>query len=461
MTAHPNSLQARDIAYQFHPNTNLRRHERVGPIIIDRGEGIYVYDDQGRQYIEALAGLWSVGVGFGEKRLVDAAAKQMAKLPYYHTFTHKSHEPSIELAEKLVKLSPPGLDHVFFTNSGSEANDTVVKMVWYYNNALDRPLKKKFIARNGGYHGITVVAGSLTGLQVNQRGFDLPLPFAKHVTCPHHYRFAKEGETEEQFSTRLAEELEAKILEEGPETVAAFIGEPLIGAGGVLPPPKGYWPKMQAVCRKYDVLVVADEVINGFGRLGKMFASEHYGIEPDILVCSKQITSSYLPLSAILMSDRIYQVIADQSEKLGTFGHGFTTSGHPVATAVALENLAIIEERDLVGNVNRVGPYMQKRLREFADHPLVGEVRGDGLIAAVELVADKKTKARFDPPGKVGFYAFEKGHEHGLIARAVGDSICFCPPLIITEAQIDDMVARFAATLEDTEAWVAAGMPAS
>jgi 4-aminobutyrate--pyruvate transaminase len=359
MTAHPNSLQARDIAYQFHPNTNLRRHERVGPIIIDRGEGIYVYDDQGRQYIEALAGLWSVGVGFGEKRLVDAAAKQMAKLPYYHTFTHKSHEPSIELAEKLVKMSPAGLDHVFFTNSGSEANDTVVKMVWYYNNALDRPLKKKFIARNGGYHGITIVAGSLTGLPANQRGFDLPLPFAKHVTCPHHYRFAKDGETEEQFSTRLAEELEAKILEEGPETVAAFIGEPLIGAGGVLPPPKGYWPKMQAVCRKYDVLVVADEVINGFGRLGKMFASEHYGIEPDILVCSKQITSSYLPLSAILLSDKIYQVIADQSERLGTFGHGFTTSGHPVATAVALENLAIIEERDLIGNVNRVGPHMQ------------------------------------------------------------------------------------------------------
>jgi 4-aminobutyrate--pyruvate transaminase len=461
MTAHPNSLQARDIAYQFHPNTNLRRHERVGPIIIDRGEGIYVYDDQGRQYIEALAGLWSVGVGFGEKRLVDAAAKQMAKLPYYHTFTHKSHEPSIELAEKLVKMSPAGLDHVFFTNSGSEANDTVVKMVWYYNNALDRPLKKKFIARNGGYHGITIVAGSLTGLQVNQRGFDLPLPFAKHVTCPHHYRFAKEGETEEAFSTRLAEELEAKILEEGPETVAAFIGEPLIGAGGVLPPPKGYWPKMQAVCRKYDVLVVADEVINGFGRLGKMFASEHYGIEPDILVCSKQITSSYLPLSAILLSDKIYQVIADQSEKFGTFGHGFTTSGHPVATAVALENLAIIEERDLIGNVNRVGPYMQKALRKFADHPLVGEVRGDGLIAAVELVADKKTKAKFDPPGKVGFYFFEKGHEHGLITRPVQDSICFCPPMIITEAQIDEMVARFAATLEDTEAWIAAGMPAT
>jgi 4-aminobutyrate--pyruvate transaminase len=460
MTALPNSLHARDIAYHFKPNTNLRRHERVGPVIIDRGSGIYVYDDQGREYIEALAGLWSVGVGFGEPRLVEAAARQMAKLPYYHVFTHKAHEPSIELAEKLVKMSPEGLDHVQFTNSGSEANDTVVKIVWYYNNALDRPAKKKFIARNGGYHGITIVAGSLTGLQANQRGFDLPLPFVKHVSSPHYYRSAQEGETEEAFSERLAAELEATILAEGPETVAAFIGEPLMGAGGVVPPPKGYWQKMQEVCRKYDVLVVADEVINGFGRLGTMFACEYYGIKPDIMVVSKQITSSYLPLSAILISDKIYQAVADQSERFGSFGHGFTTSAHPVATAVALENLAIIEERDLVANAKKVGAHMQKRLREFADHPLVGEVRGVGLIAAVELVADKATKAKFDPPGKVGFYFFEKGHEHGLIIRAVQDSICFCPPMIITEEQVDEMIARFAATLEDVEAWIAAGMPA-
>ncbi|CAM5762080.1 putative aminotransferase y4uB [Labrys miyagiensis] len=455
----PNSLHARDIAYQIHPYTNARRHERIGPIVIERGSGIHVYDDQGHEYIEALAGLWSVAVGFGESRLVEAAARQMAKLPYYHTFSHKSHEPSIELAEKLVNLSPAGLDHVFFTNSGSEANDTVVKFVWYYNNALGRERKKKFIARNGGYHGITVASGSLTGLQVNQRGFDLPLPFVRHVTCPHHYRFAEAGESEEAFADRLAAELETTILAEGPDTVAAFIGEPVIGAGGVLVPPRTYWEKMQAVCRRYDVLVVADEVINGFGRVGTLFASDYFGISPDILVVSKQITSSYQPLAAVLVSDAIYQGVADQSERLGTFGHGFTGSGHPVATAVGLENLAIIEERNLVENAAKVGEHLQARLREFVDHPLVGEVRGVGLIAAIELVADKASKARFDPVGKVGQYFFAKAHEHGLIIRAIQDSIAFCPPLIITEAQIDEVVARFARTLEDVTAWVEAGMP--
>jgi 4-aminobutyrate--pyruvate transaminase len=455
----PNSLHARDIAYHIHPYTNMRKHERTGPIVIERGEGIYVYDDQGREYIEALAGLWSVGVGFGEKRLVEAAARQMAKLPYYHTFSHKSHQPAIELAEKLVKMSPAGLDHVFFTNSGSEANDTVIKFVWYYNNALGREKKKKFIARNGGYHGITIASGSLTGLQVNQRGFDLPLPFVTHVTCPHFYRFAEPGETEETFADRLAAELEATILAEGPETVAAFIGEPVIGAGGVLVPPRTYWEKVQAVCRRHDVLVVADEVINGFGRVGTLFACEHYGISPDLLVVSKQITSSYQPLAAVLLSDTIYQAVADQSDRLGTFGHGYTGSGHPVATAVGLENLAIIEERNLVGNAATVGAHLQARLREFSDHPLVGDVRGVGLIAAVELVADRASKAKFDPPGKAGLYLSERAHEQGLIIRAIQDSIAFCPPLIITEAQVDEVVARFARSLNETQTWIEAGMP--
>jgi 4-aminobutyrate--pyruvate transaminase len=356
-------------------------------------------------------------------------------------------------------MSPDGLNHVFFTSSGSEANDTVVKFVWYYNNSLERPQKKKFIARNGGYHGITVASGSLTGLQVNQRGFDLPLPFVKHLTCPHHYRFAEAGESEEAFADRLAAELEATILAEGPETVAAFIGEPLMGAGGVLAPPGAYWRKMQEVCRRHDVLIVADEVINGFGRLGTLFACEYYGIQPDILVLSKQITSSYQPLAAVLVSDALYQGIADQTERLGNFGHGFTASGHPVATAVALENLAIIEERGLVANAARVGAHLQASLRRFADHPLVGEVRGVGLIAAVELVADKASKAKFDPPGKVGLYLFERAHEHGLIIRAVQDSIAFCPPLIITPAQVDDVVRRFEHALADTQSWVTAGMP--
>ncbi len=456
-----NSLHARDVAYQIHPYTNARRHERMGPLVIDRGEGIYVFDDEGKEYIEGMSGLWCVGVGFGEQRLVDAATRQMSKLPYYHTFTHKSHEPSIDLAEKLVKMTPAGLDHVFFTNSGSEANDTVVKFVWYYNNALNRPEKKKFIARNGGYHGITIASGSLTGLQVNQRGFDLPLSFVRHVTSPHFYRFAEEGETEEAFADRLAAELEATILAEGPETVAAFIGEPIMGAGGVIVPPRTYWEKVQAVCRRYDVLVVADEVINGFGRLGTLFACEYFGIQPDMLVVSKQLTSSYQPLAAVVMSDAIYQAVADQSERLGTFGHGFTASGHPVATAVALENLAIIEERDLVANAAAMGVHLQEKLQSFADHPLVGEVRGVGLIGAIEIVADKTTRAKFDPPGKVGPYLVERAQAHGLILRAVQDSVAFCPPMIITAPQIDDLFARFSAALADTTAWVDAGMPAA
>ena len=285
------------------------------------------------------------------------------------------HEPSTLLAEKLVSLAPAGLEHVFFTNSGGEANDTVVKFVWYYNNALGRPEKKKFISRQGAYHGITVAAGSLTGLQVNQRGFDLPLPFVRHTSSPHHYRNALPGESEEAFAERLAAELETMILDEGPETVAAFIGEPLMGAGGVIVPPRTYWQRIQEVCRKYEVLIVADEVINGFGRLGTMFGCESFGIKPDILVCSKQITSSYQPLAAVLISDAIYQAMADQSDRLGVFGHGYTTGAHPVATAVALENLAIIEERGLVKNAAEVGAHMRAGLAHFADHPLVGEVR--------------------------------------------------------------------------------------
>ena len=461
MTVLPNSLQARDIAFQVHPYTNARKHERTGPMVIERGEGIYVYDDQGRQYIEAMAGLWSVGVGFGEKRLVEAATRQMNKLPYYHTFASKSHEPSIELAEKLVKMTPAGLDHVFFTNSGSEANDTVVKIAWYYNNALGRTSKKKFIARTGGYHGITVAAGSLTGIQVNQKGFDLPLPFVRHITTPHFYRFGLPGESEAAFTERLAKELEDVIAEEGAENIAAFIGEPVTGAGGVVVPPVGYWDRVQEICRKNDILVVADEVINGFGRLGTLFACEHFGIKPDMLVVSKQITSSYQPLAAVVFSDAIYQAVADQTEALGTFGHGYTASGHPVATAVGLENLAIIEERGLVQNAATVGAHLQKKLRQFEGHPLVGEVRGIGLIAAVELVRDKATKEKFDPPGKVGTYLYEQAQSNGLILRNLADNIAFCPPMIITEEQVDEMVARFAASLEATHAWVEAGMPAT
>lgn len=449
-----NSLVHADVSTILHPYTNARAHEKMGPLIIERGEGVHVYDAAGRQYIEGLAGLWSVAVGFNEPRLVKVAAEQMAKLPYYHTFTHKSHEPSIRLAEKIVEMTPEPLTRVFFTSSGSEANDTVVKMAWFMNNALGRPRKKKFLARLRGYHGITVASGSLTGLPVNHRDFDLPAIPVRHLTCPHFYRSAEDGETEEAFAARLVAEAESVILEEGPDTIAAFIGEPLMAAGGVLPPPAGYWQGIEALCRKYDILLVADEVINGFGRLGSSFGAVHYEFTPDIMVLSKQITSSYMPLAAVAFSEAIYDAIADNSAKIGNFGHGFTASGHPVATAVGLENLKILEERDLLGNAARVGKILQERLAPLADHPFVGEVRGTGLIAGVEFVADKKTKRAFATPGQVGSRVFGFAQENGLIVRAIGDTVALCPPLIITEDQVHQVVDRLKKSIDQAAEWV-------
>lgn len=451
-----NSLAAVDIATTMHPNTNLRHHERTGPLVIDRGDGVRVYDHHGKEYIEGLAGLWSVAVGFSEPRLAEAAYKQMLKLPYYHTFSSKAHEPSIRLAERLVEMTPENLTRVFFTSSGSEANDTILKMVWYMNNALGRPKKKKFLARAKGYHGITVASGSLTGLPGNHRDFDLPAIPVRHLTCPHFYRFGMEGESEADFTARLLAELESVIAEEGADTIAAFIGEPLMSAGGVMPPPAGYWEGVEKICRANDILLVSDEVICGFGRLGTPFGCQKYGFTPDIMTVSKQITSSYIPLAAVIFSEAIYDAIADNSEKIGNFGHGYTASGHPVATAVALENLAIIEERDLMGNAARLEAQFQAGLKAFADHPLVGEARGDGLIGAVELVADKKTRKSFDKLGRAGQIASAIGHEEGLIFRAIGDQIALCPPLIVTEDDINEIMARLGRTLERLTAAVAA-----
>jgi 4-aminobutyrate---pyruvate transaminase len=451
-----NPLSRTDIATELHPYTDARLHEKTGPLVIDHGQGIFVYDNAGNEYIEAMAGLWSVAVGFNEPRLVQAAAAQMSKLPYYHIFSHKSHEPAIQLGEKLVSMTPSQLTRVFFTNSGSEANDTVVKLVWYYNNALGRPKKKKFLSRNKAYHGITVASGSLTGLPNNHRDFDLPAIPVRHLTCPHFYRFGNPGETEVQFTARLLAEAEKVILEEGADTIAAFIGEPLMAAGGVMPPPPGYWPGIETLCRKYDILLVSDEVINGFGRIGSPFGAQHYGFKPDIMVVSKQLTSSYVPLAAVLFSEAVYSVIADNTAKIGTFGHGFTTSGHPLAMAVALENLKIIEERDLMGNAARVGAFMQQELAKLASHPLVGDMRGSGLIAGLELVEDKASKRPFDPPLKVGARVFARGHDHGLIVRAIGDTIALCPPMIITEAEVKEVIGRLKKTLDDVATQLAA-----
>ena len=454
MNDRANSARARDIAYYLHPYTNLKVHEKEGPLVITKGKGIYVYDENGKAYIEGLAGLWCTALGFDEERLVEAAMAEMRKLPYYHSFSHMSHDVGIDLAEKLVQMAPVPMSKVFFTNSGSEANDTAVKLVWYYNNALDRPGKKKIISRIKAYHGVTVASASLTGLPNNHRSFDLPIANILHTDCPHHYRFAEPGESEEAFATRMAENLEKMILEEGPETVAAFIAEPVMGAGGVFVPPPTYFEKVQAVLKKHDVLFIVDEVICGFGRTGNLWGCETFNLEPDIMTIAKALTSAYLPLGAVLISEPIYQALVKESEKIGIFGHGYTYTGHPVCAAVALEALKIYQERDIVGHVRRVAPRLQDGLRRLADHPLVGEVRGIGLIAAVELVKDKATKESFDPAGAVGLYLGKQAQKHGLIVRALGDIIAFSPPLIMTGEEIDEMLARFGKALDDTEAWV-------
>jgi len=460
MSQRLNSPAARDIAYHLHPYTNARKHEANGPLILTEGKGVYVIDDHGNKYIEGLAGLWCASLGFGEERLIRAATEQMHKLPFYHSFAHKAPAPIMDIAERLIELAPVPMSKAFFANSGSEANDTAIKMVWFYNNARGRPEKKKIISRVKAYHGVTIAAASLTGLPNNHRDFDLPIANILHTGCPHHYRFARDGESEEDFATRLAEGLEQLILEEGPETVAAFIGEPVMGAGGVLVPPKGYWRKIQAVLRKHDVLLIADEVICGFGRLGDYWGCQTYGIEPDIMTMAKQLTSGYVPMSAVLISDAIYQPIADNSAKIGTFAHGYTYSGHPLAAAVALETLKIYEERDIVGRVRHLAPRLQDGLRAFAGNALVGEVRGLGLVGALELVANKQTKAPFDPVGVVGGYFAERAQAHGLIIRAMGDVIGICPPLVIEEAEIDALLGALGKALEETAAWVSTeGLP--
>jgi len=451
MTPPRNSNAARDIANLLHPYTDARAHAQSGPLVITRGKGVRVFDDQGNSYIETVAGLWCASLGFDNERLVEAATRQMKQLPFYHAFTGRSHEPAIDLAEMLIERAPVPMSKAFFCNSGSEANDTAIKMIWYFNNAIGRPEKKKIIGRLKGYHGITIAAASATGLPANHKLFDLPLPGFLHTRTPHFYREGLPGETEEQFATRCAEELDALITAEGPETVAAFFAEPVMGAGGVLVPPPTYYEKIQAVLKKHDVLFVADEVICGFGRTGEYWGCQTMGIQPDILTCAKALSASFLPISAVLINDRIFQGLADGSATIGTFGHGFTYSGHPVPAAVAVETLKIYDEMNIVEHVKKVAPVMQDGLRSrFADHPLVGEVRGVGLIGAVELVADKATKKPFDAAQKIGPRLSKIAEANGLIMRALpGDGIAFSPPLIITAEEIVDMLDRFGRSLDE------------
>jgi len=448
------NLAVRDIETLVHPYTNLALFRESGPLVIERGKGVFVYDNRGKAYLEGMAGLWCTALGYGNEELVEAAAAQMRKLSFGHLFTGKSHDPAIELAERLKEIAPVPTSKVFFCASGSEANDTQIKLVWYMNNALGRPKKKKIVSRIKAYHGVTIAAASLTGLPNNHADFDLPIPGILHAGCPHHYRFAADGESEEEFAVRLADELDHLIVREDPETVAAFIAEPVMGAGGVIVPPQSYFENIAAVCAKHDVYMIADEVICGFGRLGTLFGSQALGFRPDGISLAKALSSGYVPIAAVLVPERMYEALLTESRKIGTFGHGFTYSGHPVAAAVALKTLEIYARDHMIEQAAAKAPQFQARLRALGEHPLVGEARGIGLIGGVELGADRRTKRAFEPACGVGACCVRFAEENGLIVRSIaGDVVSICPPLIIQPQEIDELFDRLTRALDRTLDW--------
>jgi 4-aminobutyrate--pyruvate transaminase len=448
------NLAVRDIETLVHPYTNLASFRETGPLVIERGKGVFVYDNRGKPYLEGMAGLWCTALGYGNEELIEAAAGQMRKLSFGHLFTGKSHDPAIELAERLKEMAPVPISKVFFCASGSEANDTQIKLAWYMNNALGRPKKKKIISRIKAYHGVTVAAASLTGLPNNHADFDLPIAGIVHAACPHHYRFGAEGETEEEFATRLAAELDQLIVHEGADTVAAFIAEPVMGAGGVIVPPQTYFEKIGRVCAGHDVCMIADEVICGFGRLATPFGSQALGFRPDAMSLAKALSSGYAPIAAVLVPERMYEALLIESRKIGTFGHGFTYSGHPVAAAVALKTLEIYERDRILEQAAAKAPQFMARLRALGEHPLVGEPRGLGLIGGLEFVADKPTKRSFEPAGAVGARCVRFAEDNGLIVRAIaGDVVSICPPLVISPQEIDELFDRLSRALDQTLDW--------
>ena len=435
----------------IYPTTNLKTIEQIS---IERGEGVYVYDKNGKKYLEGLAGLWCTALGYGNEELIDTASEHMRKLAYSHMFGGKTHQTAIDLADKLADMVPVNNASVFFGNSGSDANDTHIKLLRYYFNAIGKPEKRKIITRQRAYHGVTVASGSLTSLPVNLAHFDAPLDALGILRTdhPHYYRGRLAGESEAQFVDRIVDKLEQLILREGPDTIAVMIAEPVTGASGVIVPPNGYYEKVQAVLAKYDILFWADEVINGFGRTGNDFGCTTMNIDkPDLMSFSKQLSSAYFPISASVIRGDIHEAMLDQSAAAGVFGHGYTYSGHPVGCAVALKTQQIFERDNIFAHAASVGNYMQTRLREFEDHELVGEVRGKGLLAAVETVADKNSGQAFAANAGIGAYLEKTCQENGLILRGIaGSSVAFCPPLIITEQQIDEMILKFGKSLDQT-----------
>ena len=432
-------LSRKDKDFLFHPNTNLIAHQDSGPFILERGEGIYVFDTDGNKYIEGMAGLWCNALGHGNEELADAAMRQFKKFPYGNLFASKSHEPAIELAERLVELSPFNKAKVFFGSSGSDANDTQIKLFWYINNALGKTRKKKFLSRIQAYHGVTLATSSLTGLPAIHGNFDLPQNNFSHVMSPNYFMNKLDGESEESFVERLGEDLEKHIIEQDPETIAAMFAEPVMGAGGVIIPPKKYFETINPILEKYDIPLIDDEVVCGFGRTGNLWGAETFGMKPASITVAKALSSSYLPISAVILDDEYFEIIAKKSNELGIFGHGYTYSGHPVSCAVANKTLEIYQRDNILDHVNEVSPSFIQRLNKCDKFDLVGNVRGVGLIGALELVSEKNSNKGFDKKGIAGKIFDEYAKKNGLIIRAIGDIIAFCPPLIINESQINDM----------------------
>ncbi|MBO6557886.1 MAG: aspartate aminotransferase family protein [Pseudomonadales bacterium] len=432
-------LQDLDRKHYLHPFTDYKKLKEEGSRIITRADGVYLWDSEGKQYLDGMAGLWCVNVGYGRDEIVEAVTAQMRELPYYNSFFKSANPPAVELARMITSLAPAHMNHVFFTGSGSESNDTVVRMVRHYWASEGQPNRKTIISRHNAYHGSTVAAASLGGMKPMHAQGGLPIPDIVHINQPYWYQDGGDLSPEE-FGTKVADELEEKILQLGAENVAAFIGEPIQGAGGVIIPPSTYWPRIQSICEKYDILLVADEVICGFGRTGKWFGSDYYEITPDLMPIAKGLSSGYLPIGAVIISDRVADGLVDKG---GEFNHGFTYSGHPVAAAAAVANLSILIDEGMVDNVaENTGPYLQEKWHELASHPLVGESRMVGLIGAIELVKDKQTRSFFEDRGDVGTLCRDICIDNGLVMRACDDTMVISPPLCITQAEIDELISR-------------------
>ncbi|MDT0603908.1 aspartate aminotransferase family protein [Thalassotalea castellviae] len=442
-----NDIQTKDIKHHFSPFSNNKELAEHGSRVINKAHGVYIYDDNGNKLLDAMAGLWCVNIGYGRQELVDVATKQMKELPYYNLFFKTTHAPAAKLAEKIASLAPTHMNKVFFTGSGSEANDTIFRMVRRFWDLKGQPTKKQFISRKNAYHGSTVVGASLGGMGYMHEQGDLPIEGISHIDQPYYF---KEGgdDTQEAFGIKAAQSLETKILEIGENNIAAFIAEPFQGAGGVIVPPASYWPEIKRILAKYDILLVVDEVISGFGRTGEWFASQYYDLKPDLMPIAKGLSSGYLPIGGVIVGDRVAHTLI---EKGGDFNHGFTYSGHPVAAAVALKNIELLESEGVIERVkNDTSPYLQKRWQELAAHPIVGETRGLGMVAGLELVKNKDTKERIAPDAKAGGICRDFSMANGLIMRPCGDTMIISPPLVITKAEIDELVEKAVKTLDET-----------